>query len=174
MQKYTALLLLLLTFQLSTAQNETVVQMKKQVYELVEQIRKDGNFGLQLYKDNMVTLELLKDAAEAPELLMGKRHRAIVNDLTKTQYAQVLLEDYQGIIKEAKTRKINWKKIEYVDFLFKNRAIFKLGQPGYEGLLLFKDKTQPEKLFTMKIDFLMLGIEPYIFEMNGLKLNKGN
>ncbi|MEP5133064.1 MAG: hypothetical protein ABJQ64_10880, partial [Nonlabens ulvanivorans] len=64
---------------------------------------------------------------------------------------------------------INWKKVEYVDLLYKTRAIFKLGQPGYEGLLIFKDKSQKDVLFTLHVDFIMLGTEPYIIEMVDLK-----
>jgi len=158
--------------QLGTAQNETVIAMKSKVYELTQQVGKDGNLGLQLYKDNMVTLELLKQAAASPELLMSIKHRDVIDALTRTQYAQVLLEDYQGIIKEAQSKNIHWKKIKYIDFLIKSRASFKLGQPGFEGLLLFEDSTQKGKLFTLKVDFLMLGTEPFIFEMNDLKVTK--
>lgn len=162
-------LLLLLTMQLGTAQNETVIAMKSQVYALTEQLHKDGNFNLQVYKDNLVTLALLKKAAASPELLMTDRHRNLVHALTRTQYAQVLSEDYQGIVNTANANNIQWGKIKYVDFLIKSRASFKLGQPGFEGLLLFEDSTQKGNLFTLKVDFLMLGTEPFIFEMNDLK-----
>ncbi len=174
MQKISCLLLFMVALQYASAQNKTVVAMKSQVYDLVEDISKEGALNLQYYKEKMVSLDLLKKAAESPELLMSAKHRQVVESLTKAQYAQVLLEDHQAIVKEAKAQNIQWKKIKFVDYLLKSRASFKLGQPGYEGILILEDTSQPGKRFTLKVDFLMLGTQPYFFEMNNFQLLKSN
>jgi hypothetical protein len=36
-------------------------------------------------------------------------------------------------------------------------------------LLIFKDKTQKDILFTLRVDFIMLGTDPYILEIDDLK-----
>lgn len=174
MQKIIYFLIFITSLQTASAQNKTVVAMKSQVYDLVEEISKKGALNLQFYKEQMVSLDLLKKAAESPDLLMSAKHREVLEALTKAQYAQVLLEDHQAIIKEAKAQNINWKKIKFSDYLLKSRASFKLGQPGYEGLLILEDTSQPGKRFTLKVDFLMLGTQPYIFEMNNFQVLKTN
>jgi len=167
--KLTVTLFFLLTLNLSYSQNENITVMKKKVYEMTEQIRKNESFSLTIFKNQMVSLILLKKAADAPELLMSEENRSIIKNVGRTRYAELLKEDHQSIITTAKKYNINWKKIKFVDFLYKTRAIFKLGQPGYEGLLIFKDKSQKDILFTIQVDFIILGTDPYIFEMDDLK-----
>ncbi|PQJ32753.1 hypothetical protein BST92_12850 [Nonlabens arenilitoris] len=169
MKNITTALLLLLFFQLSTAQNETVNLMKKKAYELIEDISDREAFGLSTYKSHMVSLILLNKAADSPDLLMSDEDKEIIKAVSRTRYAELLKEDHDGIRDAAQKLNINWKKVEYVDLLYKTRAIFKLGQPGYEGLLIFKDKSQKDVLFTLHVDFIMLGTEPYIIEMVDLK-----
>ena len=172
MQNLTTTLLLLFLFQFSTAQSETVNVMKKTVYEMIEDINDKEAFGLSTYKSHMVSLILLKKAADAPELLMSTENKSIIKGVSRSRYAELLKEDHDSIRAAAKKLNINWKKIEFVDFLYKTRAVFKLGQPGYEGLLIFKDKSQKNVIFTMQVDFIMLGTLPYIFEMDDLKMVK--
>lgn len=170
MLKLTTTLLLLFIIQLSTAQkNETVNEMKKKAYEMTKDISKAENFTYTIYKEYMLNIIVLRKAGDAPELLMSDENRAIIKSVTRSRYDELLKEDYDAIKKAATSFNINWKKIEYVDFLYKTRAIFKLGQPGYEGLLIFEDKTQKNVRFTMQVDFIMLGTQPYIFEMDDLK-----
>lgn len=172
MKNLTTTLLLLFILQLTHAQNETVNLMKKKVYEMTEDISDKESFSLSTYKSHMVSLILLNKAADAPELLMSAEDKAVIKGVSRTRYAALLKEDHDAIRAAAAKLNINWKKIEFVDFLYKTRAIFKLGQPGYEGLLIFKDKSQKNVLFTMQVDFIMLGTEPYIFEMDDLKMVK--
>lgn len=173
MIKVTTTLLLLFIIQLSTAQkNETVNLMKKKAYEMIEDISDKEDLSLSTYKSHLVSLILLNKAADSPELLMTDDDKALVKSVTRTRYAALLKEDHDLIRKAATQLNINWKKVEYVDFLYKTRAVFKLGQPGYEGLLIFKDKNQKDVLFTLQVDFIMLGAEPYIFEMVDLKKEK--
>ena len=172
MKHITTALLLLLFFQLSTAQNETVNLMKKKAYELIEDISDREAFGLSTYKSHMVSLILLNKAADSPDLLMSDEDKAVIKNVSRTRYAELLKEDHDAIREAALKFNINWKKVEYVDLLYKTRAIFKLGQPGYEGLLIFKDKSQKNVLFTLRVDFIMLGTEPYIIEMVDLKMEE--
>ncbi|MGJ8685640.1 MAG: hypothetical protein ACSHWW_13500 [Nonlabens sp.] len=172
MKNITTTLLLLFLFQISTAQNETLNLMKKKAYEMIEDISDKEAFGLSTYKSHMVSLILLNKAADSPELLMSAEDKAIIKGVSRTRYSELLKEDHDAIREAAKKFNINWKKIEFVDFLYKTRAVFKLGQPGYEGLLIFKDKSQKNVMFTMQVDFIMLGTDPYIFEMVDLKKEK--
>lgn len=146
--------------------------MKKKAYEMIEDISDKEAFGLSTYKSHMVSLILLNKAADSPELLMSAEDKAIIKGVSRTRYSELLKEDHDAIREAAKKFNINWKKIEFVDFLYKTRAVFKLGQPGYEGLLIFKDKSQKNVMFTMQVDFIMLGTDPYIFEMVDLKKEK--
>lgn len=172
MNKLITTLLLFFIFQLTHAQNETITAMKKKVYEMTEEISDNESFSLAIYKDYMVSLILLNKAAKAPELFMSDADRNLIATVTRTRYAALLKEDHESIVAAAQKHNINWKKIKFFDFLYKNRAVFKLGQPGYEGLLIFKDSSQKDVLFTMQVDFIMLGNDPYIFEMDDLKKEK--
>lgn len=169
MNKITATLLLFLFFQISTAQNETITAMKAQMEEMTKQISRKESFTYTIFKENMVPIELLRKAADAPELRMSQENKAIVKSLKREGYNKLLKEDYDAVIATAKSYNINWKKVEYVELLYKSKTIFKLGQPGFEGLLVIEDKTQKDVLFTLRVDFIMLGTDPYILEMDDFK-----
>jgi len=169
MNKFTTALLLFLLFQLSTAQNETVAAMKSQVMEMTEQISDNGSFSLSIFKESMVAIELLRKAADLPELRMSDKNKTVVKSIKRAAYNELIQEDHQAVIETATSFNINWKKIRFEDFLYKSKAVFKLGQPGFEGLLIFKDKTQKDILFTLRVDFIMLGTDPYILEIDDLK-----
>jgi hypothetical protein len=169
MNKFTTALLLFILFQVSSAQNETVAAMKSQVKEMTKQISDNGSFTRSIFKENMVAIELLRKAADLPELRMSDKNKAVVKSIKRAAYNELLQEDHQAIIEIATSFNINWKKIRFEDFLYKSKAVFKLGQPGFEGLLIFKDKKQKNILFTMRVDFIMLGTDPYILEIDDLK-----
>jgi hypothetical protein len=169
MNKFTTALLLFFLFQLGTAQNKTVVTMKSQVMKMMEQISDNGSFTRGIFKENMVAIELLRKAADLPALRMSDTNKAVVKSIKRAAYNELLQEDHQTIIETATSFNINWKKVKFEDFLYKSKALFKLGQPGFEGLLIFKDKTQKDILFTLRVDFIMLGTDPYILEIDDLK-----
>lgn len=169
MNKLTATLLLFLFFQLSIAQNETITAMKAQMEEMTKKIAKKDAFTYTIFKEHMVAIELLRKAADAPELRMSDKNKAIVKSLKREGYNKLLKEDYDAIITSSKSYIINWKKVKYVELLYKSKTVFKLGQPGFEALLVIEDKTQKDILFTLRVDFIMLGTDPYVLEMDDLK-----
>lgn len=169
MQKVTTTLILLFFFQFAVSQNETVDKMKAQVSEMIDQISDRDTFTLTIFKDNMVPIELLRKSADALELGMSEENKAIVKSIKRADYNKLLKEDHDAIMAEANKHNINWKKIKFVDLLYKSKGLFKLSQPGFECLLIFKDKTQKDILFTLRVDFIMLGTDPYILEMDDLK-----
>ena len=170
MLKITALLLFLtIGTPILHAQNQTIEAMTSKVEEMTEEIRDRESFTLTLYKKHLVSLSLLRKAADEPELRMSQKHKDNIKSVTRTRYAELLKEDHQAIVSEALKSDINWKKIEFVDLLYKPRAFFKFGQPGYEGLWIMKDTSKKDVLFTMQVDFVMLGTDPYILEIDDFK-----
>jgi hypothetical protein len=151
------------------AQNETVEAMTAEVEEMTKEISKRESFTLTLFKKHLVSLSLLRKAADEPALRMSQKHKDNIKSVTRTRYAELLKEDHQSIVDEATKQDINWKKIEFVDLLYKPRAFFKFGQPGYEGLWIFKDTSKKDVLFTMQVDFIILGTDAYILEIDDFK-----
>jgi hypothetical protein len=169
MNRIITTIFLLLCFQLSFSQNETVDKMRAQVSEMIDQISDRDTFTLTIFKDNMVPIELLRKSADAPELGMSDKNKAIIKAIKRADYNKLLKEDHDAIIADANKHNINWKKIKFVDLLYKSKGLFKFSQPGFESLLIFKDKSQKDILFTLRVDFIMLGTDPYILEMDDLK-----
>ncbi|AGC78584.1 hypothetical protein DDD_3457 [Nonlabens dokdonensis DSW-6] len=143
--------------------------MTAEVEEMTKEISKRESFTLTLFKKHLVSLSLLRKAADEPALRMSQKHKDNIKSVTRTRYAELLKEDHQSIVDEATKQDINWKKIEFVDLLYKPRAFFKFGQPGYEGLWIFKDTSKKDVLFTMQVDFIILGTDAYILEIDDFK-----
>ncbi len=159
----------LLFTQFIYAQNETIDAMTAEMEEMTKEIKDRESFTLTLYKKHLVSLSLLRKAADEPALRMSQKHKDNIKSVTRTRYAELLKEDHQSIVDESIKHNINWKKIEFVDLLYKPRAFFKFGQPGYEGLWILKDTTKKDVLFTMQVDFIILGTDAYILEIDDFK-----
>ncbi|PZX39286.1 hypothetical protein LX97_02652 [Nonlabens dokdonensis] len=169
LKKFLPFVFILLFTHLVHAQNETVEAMTAEVEEMTKEISKRESFTLTLFKKHLVSLSLLRKAADEPALRMSQKHKDNIKSVTRTRYAELLKEDHQSIVDEATKQDINWKKIEFVDLLYKPRAFFKFGQPGYEGLWIFKDTSKKDVLFTMQVDFIILGTDAYILEIDDFK-----
>jgi hypothetical protein len=98
MNKFTTALLLFFLFQLGTAQNKTVVTMKSHVMKMMEQISDNGSFTRSIFKENMVAIELLRKAADLPELRMSDTNKAVVKSIKRAAYNELLQEDHQALI----------------------------------------------------------------------------
>lgn len=169
MKKSIILTFFIIASHTATAQNAQVIQLQTKTESLVKEIGDKGQFSLQTYKDYMVAIELLRKAADTPELRMNAKNKELIKSVTRESYYTLLKEDYDAIITASRKENINWGKVKFVDLLVKPRALFKLGQPGYECLLIMEDTSKRAVLYTLQVDFIVLGTDVYMFEMDDFK-----
>ena len=115
------------------------------------------------YVNNFINIDEIRELGKNEKVITDEHFRNQFTQVLKADWENLILEDYNQIKKNGIDYGINWKEIEYLDYIYEIRM--KDGGKMCYGELYFKYKSDTYKIYTRSlfdgIGFKLIKIDGY-------------
>lgn len=116
------------------------------------------------YLKNFLSIEKLRELAKNEKIVTEEKARNRLTSITKTEWEDRIFDDYNNFKENGIAYEINWKNIEYLDFIYETKDFD--GIKTLEGYIYFKHL---DNSFRISIIAFWIGAEYKIVEIDDLR-----